>query len=344
MSTPCAEERPALNAAALRRRLLVAAVALVCGLAGLGLAGLFGLTPQRWTGRVEALAAIWFAPALGLAFEPDPRGTRWRTAAAVVLAALVGAALALAVCGVPMPYSAWGAKGERGLGELVITSAWLGAPLRAALVGAAAALPGPLLLLAARRLDRQLEWQAAAAALGAALVGRVFIGPSVGGWGALSLAVTGLPLAFAAYLLDRRAGAPSSAEVDRLPRAAGLVVACAALAVLVGWAAPRLLAGGSQPGCPTLEAVLEDLRARQARHVARTGAPARDLAALEGVTPDLAGGYAHGHVLRYARLEGGRWVVAADPVPARAGWPSLRLVGPDGPLERGLVAFPLEAP
>lgn len=345
----CPDERPALTPAAVRSRLLTALVALACALVGVGLAGLFGLRPRAWGSRLDLLATPWLAIGLALALEPAAGAARWRTAATVAGAALLAAAAGLWL-GDPVESNVvWRGGDPDTLGRLALLSAWFGNPVRATLVCALATLPGPALLLAVRRVGRQLEWQAAAAALGTLVVGVAWGGAAVLGWELPSLLVSGLPLAFGAYLVDRRvlgddlpafgAGTPARARVLGGVALGGLAAAC-----LVAWAGPRALTGGLEPGCLQLEEVLEDLRAMQARHTARTGASARELAALEGVAPDVAGGYAHGHVLRYARLDGRRWVITADPIPARKGWPSLRLVGPDGELERGTRPFRLEAP
>lgn len=314
------------------------AVALACAAIGAGVARLFGLRGDRFVG----MSAAWATLALALALEPDPRGPRWRALAAAAAAALLGAAFALwtATRGGPPPWHALQADAPS-LGLLAACAAWVDLPLRSTLVVGAALLPGPLLLLLARAHSRQLEWQAGAAGLGVLLAGLALVpGRLRPLWAfALLLVVSGLPLACGTYLLERRLVGPAAlADPRPTPRTSALL-ALAALAGLAwsigaGVVGPRLLELKPEPDYPDMSAVLEDVRARQARHAARTGAPARELGALEGVSPAVAGGYTQGHVLRYARLDDTRWVLTADPVPGRMAWPSLRVRGPDGPIER----------
>lgn len=338
---------PPSSRAALRRAALVAA-AVACALVGAGVAAAFDLLGARFVG----LGGAWAALAMALALEPGPRGPGWRGALVALAAALGGAAVGLWTASA----DAAALLAEGGTGSLgakaacnAATGAW---PSALASVGLAL-LPGPCLVLGVRRARRQLEWQAgatsAAVLLAAlALAPRDLDHPAR----ALGLLIAGLPIGCGAYLLDRRVlgaeamSAPPAPDAVLARRAGLLALALGALAwsALIAAAGPRLLRLSRDPACPDLRPLLEDLRARQAVHVARTGAPARTLGALEGVAPDVAGGSTQGHVLRYARLDDRRWVVTADPVPARVGWPSLRLVGPDGDVEEGLTPFRLEAP
>jgi hypothetical protein len=345
------------------------------------------------------LAGAFLALAFALGLEPAPRAPRWRVALAAFVAALAGASVVLWSATRSAP--AWYALETSGpaLGLLAACAVWIGSPWQPGLVLALALVPGPALLLAVRRVRRQLEWQAAAAALAAFMAALAVAPAHLEHWAqGLALAIAGLPLAFGPYLLDRRrlgaAGvarfpaavppgprpleppspSPPPLELDEVQprelddasigqapvadppaadrddpsparRALAFVGALAlGASFLMGQLGPGLIDLGAEPGCPDMTAVLEDVRARQARHVAREGAPARVLGALEGVPHDVAGGFVQGHVVRYARLDDTRWVVTADPVPARLGWPSLRLVGPDGPVERGTSPFRLEAP
>ena len=114
-------------------------------------------------------------------------------------------------------------------------------------------------------------------------------------------------------------------------------------AYVVNGAGQALGPAGTFPGLPELTAIFDEVAARQEEHRARFGSYARTLGALEALPIDVRGGLTQGYVLRYARLGATRWVLAADPVPARPGWPSLRLVGPDGQLDRGTGPFLLEA-
>lgn len=357
---------------AIARRLATLGVALACAAIGGGVGALFGVRGSKFVG----LGGAWVSLALALALEPEPRGARWRTALAAALAASGGAAFSLwaATRDTPSWYTLDATAPTLGL--LAACVAWVDSPVRPWLVLTVALLPGPALLLVVRRTRRQLEWPAAAAALALVMAALAVALGNMEHWSqVLALAVSGLPMAFGPYLLDRRrlgpaglaafpapepppaedgssseAGEPTPRAADpqpaRPPRGVLALAALTALAasLLAGSVGPRLLTLRPEPGCPDMTAVLEDVRARQAAHVAREGAPPRVLGALRGVSPDVAGGYAQGHVLRYARLDDARWVITADPVPARLGWPSLRLVGPDGPVERGVSAFRLEAP
>lgn len=335
----------------LEHRLAVVGVAVGCALVSVGVGTLFGVRGDDFVG----LGGAWTSVTLALALEPDPRGPRWRTALAAVIAALLGAVVGLSggMRGMPDWYS--GAAQGGSLGFLATCAAWVGTPFPGALVVATALLPGPALVLTVRRSRRQLEWQAGATAA-AVLFAAVALAPGDLDHPALalSLLLSGLPPGLGMYLLDRRAlGAEAlpvfpAGEVacSRRARALLALAALGALAwsLVVGQLGPRLISFEGEPGCPDLAAVLEDVRARQAAHVARTGAPARTLGALEGLPADVAGGFTQGYVLRYGRLEGDRWVVAADPIPARMGWPSLRLVGPDGVVERSFGPLRLEVP
>ncbi len=380
---------PLTREQAVVRRLVTLGVALACAAVGAGVATLFGVRGERFVGLGGAFVAL----ALALGLEPDLRAPRWRVALAAVVAALAGASVALWSATRSAP--AWYTLDERGpaLGLLAACAAWVGSPWTPGLVLALALLPGPALVLAVRRARRQLEWQAAGAALAVFMAALAVAPGQLEHWAqGLALAIAGLPLAFGPYLLDRRRLGPDGvarsprppapaapppgppapdAEVhppepdaasagpapvvvappadlhgpSRVRRALAFVGALAlGASFLVGQLGPGLIDLGAEPGCPDMTAVLEDVRARQARHVAREGAPARVLGALEGVSRDVAGGFVQGYVLRYARFDDGRWVVTADPVPGRLGWPSLRLVGPDGPVDRGTGAFLLEAP
>jgi hypothetical protein len=347
---------------ALTRRLRIIAVAGLCTYVGLQLAAGFAF---EGADRYMTLGVAWLSMGLALMLEPSPRASVQKAALASGGAALGGALLTLAVMQVWTP--TWH-RSLDGLGSILVHVWSASDAVRIVVVLALAALPAPLALLLLRRVHRQLEWQAAAAALGPLLVGVCLYGGDLDKWGLLLLLLSGLPLGFGAYLLDRRFLGPAAvasfpdepappAEPDGRPTPPYVVSqpAMPALTVLLGalvlglvWAfavarAGRVIApSGIHPGMPELAAVFDQVVALQKEHRARTGSYARTLGALDALPLEVRGGATRGYVLRYAPLGDARWVLAADPVPTRPGWPSLRLVGPDGELERGRAPFPLK--
>lgn len=305
--------------------------------------------------RFVPLLAPWLAAPIALALEPRA-AARWaRTLGAAAVAAAVGALVALVLATRVEP--PWWSPAPRALapGTLLACAAWTGHGLAAWLLLAVATLPAPLALLGLRRLGRQLEWQAAASALGTALVGVALFPELASAAYVMALVLAGLPVGVGAYLVDRHllgesavaafpdpAPAPEQARWRRtvLPL---VVAAGAGWAVVWGHVGPALTPEAVEPGRPDIQALLEDVRARQERHRARTGEYARVLFELEGIDHDVAGGFAHGHVLRFGRVDPDAWSIAADAVPARLGWPSYRLVvrGGAGEVEVGPAPLPL---
>lgn len=355
---------------ALKRRLLTMAVAILAAYVGLQLAGGFAFGAAD---RYLALGVAWFSVALALMLEPFSRASLRRALLTATGGALGGAVLTLAV--MMVLEQSWYSPGEthRSLGSR-LGHVWSpGDAVRIVLVLTFAALPAPLTLLLVRRLGRQLEWQAAAAALGPVFVGIALFPAELFGSGPLLLLLlSGLPFGFGAYLLDRRllgpaalacfpepvpvapveptpATEPAQAPAESVRRSAPFpgVLLMFALAFAPAWAfvvahvGHALAPSETFPGMVELKSMFDDVAARQEEHRARTGSYARTLGALEALPLDVRGGLTRGYVLRYARTGDARWILTADPVPARPGWPSLRLVGPGGELERGMGHFAL---
>lgn len=355
--------------AGVKRRLQTVGVAALGAFLGLLLAAGFA---RRDADDYLCLGVAWLAMAVGLTLEPlSPtpmrRASVLKTSLAAGGGALGGALLTFGAMRLATP--SW-FRAPEGLGSLLVHGWSVLDGVRIVLVLALAALPAPLLLLLVRRVERQLEWPAAAAALGPVLVGLTLYTADVTSWLALLLLVlSGLPLAFAAYLLDRRHLGPEAIASFPEPPAEPVVaddgattrpspaprswrgparLLGAALALGLLWAfavarvGPALAPSGIQPGAPDLAALFDEISAQQEQHRARTGAYARTLGALEALPLEVRGGLTRGYLLRYARTTDARWVLTADPVPARPGWPSLRLVGPGGVVERGSGPFPLK--
>lgn len=312
--------------------------------------------------RLLPLLAGWLGLALALAFEPAPRGTLRRTVVASAVAALCAAALALVVATRQEPPWWLPAATALPLGSQLACAAWTGHGVLAALLLGFATLPASLALLLARRAGRQLEWQAAAAALGPVVVGPTLFPELLTAPHLWVLALSGAPVGLGAYLLDRvhlgERVVPRFPEPDLADDAPGravharhrgvllaaLVVAGAAWVFLVGGVLSWLTPPAVEPGAPDVAAVLEGVRAKQEAYRAKHGEYARVLGLLEGVDRDLAGGYTQGYVVRFGRFDAGSWAIAADPIPAKMGWRSFRLVGPAGALEVADGPFPLERP
>lgn len=333
-------------------RLAQVVVALVSALVGVTVA-VAHLPEEEKTLRFAPLLGVWLAVPLAVLLETATRPRRWRTAALTLAASASAAALTLVLVTRSEPPWWTPHPTTPPLGLRLTCAAWLGRPLTAWLVLTVSLAPAPLAVLLVRRVARQLEWQVAAALLGPPIVA-VTLFPELDRpaqvW---LLALAGAPLGVGGYVVDRvRLAGPalaSPAGAAAFRRALFGSLAFAGLVWALGWGglAARLVPEPVEAGCPDLTELLEDVRARQAAHRARRGEYAEALGELQGIAPDVAGGYTQGHVLRFLRDwrddEQELWVLTADPAPARLGWPSLRVVGPDGPIERAPRPFPLRA-
>lgn len=299
--------------------------------------------------RFGPLLGAWLVVPLAVLAEAAAGPRAGRTAALALGASALAAALTLLVVTRFEPPWWRPAPHALPLGLHLTCAAWVGQPLAPWLVLTLALAPAPLTVLLVRRVARQLEWQVVAAALGPPIVGVTLYPELERAAQVWLLAVAGAPLGVGAWAVDRlRRGSPPRAvdgAAGLLPFLAGLLgsLLVAGLVWASGWGrlAARLLPEPVEAGRPDLTVLLEDVRARQEAHQAREGEYARSLGAL-GLTPDVAGGYTQGHVLRFWRTDGA-WVLTADPVPARLGWPSLRVIGPEGAIERGPRPFQVMA-
>lgn len=303
--------------------------------------------------RFVPLLAVWLAAPV--AFLLDRPGSRpGRSLGAAAASAAVGAAIALFLATRREP-PWWSPGRELPPGTLLACAAWTGHALAAWLLLTITTLPAPLALLGLRRLGRQLEWQAAAAALGPPIVG-VSLFPELATvahvW---ALALAGLPVGVGAYVVDHHllgaAGAaafPDPTPTEESARWRRVVLGIVVVggygwSVVWGHVGPAFTPEPVAPGQPDVVALLEGVRARQERHRERSGEYARALSELDGIDRDVAGGYAQGHVLRFVRYDRGSWAIAADAAPARLGWPSYRLVVTrgEGRVETGRAPFSL---
>lgn len=327
----------ALTARELLRRLAPAPAAAAAGGGAIGVALVARLArPGPALGPlVEVLAGAVLAAALALLLEPlarrAPRRTLIVQAACGLSALLVAAALARPTF--PPELTTTRLPGAV---ELALRAA--GHPLLVWATLVLVVAPLPAALVAARACSRRLEVQAAASGVGLALV------TVAAGWPTYDelplLAVLGGALLGAATSIadgpDPRPARAAAPALVILPLALPLSFLAAR--------APRALPLPRAHDAPDLAPTLRAIVAAQARHVARTGRTAASLADLD-LPDEVAGGYALGHVLRYARWPDGRWCVCADPVPARLAWPAQRVTGDaagaPGRLEQGPDSFDL---
>jgi hypothetical protein len=300
--------------------------------------------------RFGPLLGAWLVVPLAVLLEAAAGPRARRTAALALGASALTAALTLLVVTRFEPPWWRPAPLALPLGLHLTCAAWIGRPLAPWLVLTLALAPAPLAVLLVRRVARQLEWQVVAATLGPPIVGVTLFPELERPEQVWLLAIAGAPLGVGAWAVDRLRRGPPPRAADRAaglpPFLAGLLgsLLVAGLVWASGWGrlGARLLPEPVEVGRPDLTALLEDVRARQEAHHAREGEYAPSLGALGGLAPDVAGGYTQGHVLRFW-CTGDAWVLTADPAPARLGWPSLRVIGPGGAIERGPRPFPLRA-
>lgn len=321
----------------LARQLAVgpAAAAAVGGAIGVGLVARLAPPGPALGPFVWVLAGAALAATLALLLEPLARRAPGRVLVVQAACALAALVVTAALAGATFPPELTRSRLPPAV-ELALRAE--GHPLLvwATLVLALAPLPAGL--VAGRACSRRLEVQAAASGAGLLLVS------IAAGWPALDelplLGLLGGALVGAAASIadgpDPRPARAAARALVLLP----VALPGAFLVARVPRALPLPWARDASDLVPTLRAIVT----AQARHVARTGRTAAALTDLE-LADDVAGGYAEGHVLRYARWPDGRWCVCADPVPARLAWPALRLTGDakgaPGPLERATASFDL---
>lgn len=291
----------------------------------------------------QALSALLLAiPASAVAADALPAGLARRRLAAALLGGL-GAALALALWVAVSPPRAFGVAWAPdslapNLLDDLTTALQVGETvaglLLSTLLGALAAAP-----LAAARGVLAARWCVAAGVFGACLLAGPLVVADPQGASALGLvALAGLQLGVAAWLL---APAPPLARTSPGPalsrlepgHAPGLVLALAAAVLACGHVAHALRVPPTVPN-PPLEVALQDCQAALERQREQTGRYPTTLAALPGLDAGLAGGLAHGYLVRYATHEAGaRYVLVASPALPGPGQPAYRAQA-EGPLQQ----------